>query len=219
MQDSSQAKLRVYVRSLNDVLARVGRDKVWHSTGYAKARALHDELDESFSAEERAAVLRAHDLFIAARDGAEPPASTEAPQPKVWKMEGRGFMLTYNKKKWSCAPPELFAKFLVFFKQLVATLGISKWTATIEKSLNSKDEGRVHMHAYVEWAKTTVENLDERFDFESQRPRADNNWFNTGQLERLDVEEKEKVAKRANASRGEPIGAFSQPASKTFLNS
>ena len=124
----------------------------------------------SNDAEERAAVLRAHDLFIAARDGAEPPASTEAPQPKVWKMEGRGFMLTYNKKKWSCALPELFAKFLVFFKQLVATLGISKWTATIEKSLNSKDEGRVHMHAYVEWAKTTVENLDERFDFESQRP-------------------------------------------------
>ena len=104
MQDSSQAKLRVYVRSLNDVLARVGRDKVWHSTGYAKARALHDELDESFSAEERAAVLRAHDLFIAARDGAEPPASTEEAQPKRWKMEGRGFMLTcyrWKQLRWT----------------------------------------------------------------------------------------------------------------------
>ena len=58
----------------------------------------------SNDAEERAAVLRAHDLFIAARDGAEPPASTEEAQPKRWKMEGRGFMLTcyrWKQLRWT----------------------------------------------------------------------------------------------------------------------
>ena len=197
---TSQSLLREYVKELNLIAVKRNVNQLWRSSGYVKAKALHDSLD--LTEAENETIMRAHDAFIAARDGSQEQAPAGGAESKRWKMNGRGFMLTYNKKKWSHPPALLFQAFLVFLKALVATLGCSKWTATCEESMNSKDKGRVHLHAYLEWAQSVSENLDERFDFESQRPRADNNWYNIGALERLDGDQQKKFEKRAKAARG-----------------
>ena len=113
------------------------------------------------------------DAYVAMKSGGQTSAPNLTPPKKQWRMKGRGFMLTYNKPNWGHAPQALFALYLLFLRSLVEVLGCSKWTATCEQSLKSKDEGRVHIHAYLEWAKAIDEGLDDRFIFEGVHPRAD----------------------------------------------
>ena len=170
---SSIAKLRAYVKEVNCVLDRCGKEKLNHSSGYAKTKAEQDALESIFTEEERQKVQDAHDAYMAAKGAGKTAGADPTPPKQQWRMNGRGFMLTYNKKNWGCEPLPLFSEFLAFLRALVASLGFSKWTATCEKSLKSKDDGRIHLHAYVEAAQSVDEALDDRFAFKEVHPRAD----------------------------------------------
>ena len=79
-------------------------------------------------------------------------------------------MFTYNSPL-SCATAtgSLWAAFLEF---LTALGFAAKWTATLDQSLHSQVEGRVHLHVFMEFAKPVDWTALEPVRFRNSRPDA-----------------------------------------------
>ena len=87
-----------------------------------------------------------------------PPASAaaSAPAPETespgeFRLRSTSCLFTWNNTgfaNWNLE--SLWATFLLFLRGLHFVI---EWTATMERSLQSKEQGRVHLHAFVEFKK------------------------------------------------------------------
>ena len=79
-------------------------------------------------------------------------AHTSQPaETQEFRLRGTSCLFTYNSPLFALASTEdLWDGFLAF---IVSLPFVSRWTATMEKSLHSQDEGRVHLHIFVEFVR------------------------------------------------------------------
>ena len=117
-----------------------------------------------------------------------------------FRLCARAFMLTYNSLAFVLSPA-LYQEFEEFVKQRATDHGATYWSATLEKSDNSNDIGRVHFHAYLSWHDKNNPTIDhgttDAWVFNSVRPRVDAN------TERRGESESESEGKSENESRSD----------------
>ena len=104
--------------------------------------------------------------------------------PKEFRLRGKAFMLTYNSLLFgdASAPWEVaFNEFVEFLEALRKGFKFKMWTAKMERSLSSTDEGRVHIHAYLAWSGEGLDTTDlTPLAFKGVRPRIDVNREHRG---------------------------------------
>ena len=68
-----------------------------------------------------------------------------------FRLRSSSCLFTWNNRAFAnCDFPTLWSAFLVWLNGLTFVI---EWTATLERSLKSKDANRVHLHAFVEFEK------------------------------------------------------------------
>ena len=79
-------------------------------------------------------------------------ASSDAgPRDAQFRLRGTSCLLSYNSPTFVNADEEdLWQAFLAFVRALDFVM---KWTATLEESRKSREDGRVHLHAFMEFKK------------------------------------------------------------------
>ena len=121
------------------------RIKVWIPEG-----AEHDE--------DRAALEAARVEFESAEkpQDDETEAQVEHPdeEPELqpengkFRMNGLAFLLTFNDAGFTVETWDAFDKHMQSF---ITEHKVYRWTYSMEESLNSDDEGRIHFHAFLQW--------------------------------------------------------------------
>ena len=77
------------------------------------------------------------------------PPSAQANGEKEFRLRGTSCLFTYNSPLFLVsAAREVWEAFSAFIAGLPF---VSRWTATLEQSLHALDDGRVHLHAFVEF--------------------------------------------------------------------
>ena len=71
-------------------------------------------------------------------------------QPKEFRLRGWSCLFTYSSSKFDQMVPEILWN--AFLTWLAALTFVAKWTATMEKSLHSVAQNRVHLHAFLEFS-------------------------------------------------------------------
>ena len=83
---------------------------------------------------------------------ADGDSDSEEGADKGFRLRSKSCLLTWNSLKFSSVALEwLWSTFLTWLSGLSF---IWRWIATAEESLNSKDNGRLHLHAFVEFVTT-----------------------------------------------------------------
>jgi len=114
---------------------------------------------------------------------AETPDGETVPQHgpvKEFRLRGRAFLATWNSIEFGTEPGQwrvTFAAFLEFLRTTVQAWRPHKeWTAKMERSLQSSDAGRVHLHAYFSGFPEEIDTADlEALEFHGAKPRLDVN--------------------------------------------
>ena len=93
--------------------------------------------------------------------GAQPAADGAEDEQAGFRLRSSSCLFTWNNRSFaSCDFPSLWSAFLLWLQGLNFVI---EWTATMERSLKSKDANRVHLHAFVEFKKapdwTTLEEV------------------------------------------------------------
>jgi len=96
--------------------------------------------------------------------------SSQATGKKEFRLRGTSCLFTYNSSSWSnVEAASIWNLFMVFLTSLNF---VSCWTATLEMSLRSADKGRVHLHAFMEFAKKVDWTSLVLVTFQGSRPNA-----------------------------------------------
>lgn len=103
--------------------------------------------------------------------------------PRGFRLRAKAFMLTFNSLVFVTSPA-LWKSFLVWVKGKAAEFHAQYWSATMECSERSAQEGRVHLHCYFSWHGRWRNGIDHRttdaWVFSGVRPRVDANTENRG---------------------------------------
>ena len=100
-----------------------------------------------------------------------------------FRLHSKAFMLTFNSSSfaatWLC-----WQSFLAWVKERAQHFKASAWSCTLEKSLASDDQGRVHAHCYFSLHGAQTAGIDhattDEWVFQGSRPRVDANSENRG---------------------------------------
>ena len=99
---------------------------------------------------------------------AEPPERTTG--QKEFRLRGTSCLFTYNSPTFSRS--EAAAVWDQFLRFLASLTFVARWTATLEESLRSADNGRVHLHAFLEFVKEVDWTSLALVTFQGVRPNA-----------------------------------------------
>jgi hypothetical protein len=95
-----------------------------------------------------------------------------------YRLRARAFMLTFNSLMFAAAP-DTWEAFADWVQDRKKTYEATYWSATMEESLQSHDQGRVHLHCYFSWHGPETNGIDhtttDAWMFRGVRPRVDVN--------------------------------------------
>ena len=139
------------------------------------------ELDESLLVVEDAEVEGENEGF----PGGEQPVSGHrrlhypvVAAGKSFRLRARAFMLTFNSLSF-VADAAFFKDLVAWVKERVKRFGATIYSACLEQSEHSDDEGRVHLHAYFSWHSAGSQGIDhtttDEWVYLGVRPRVDCN--------------------------------------------
>jgi len=98
---------------------------------------------------------------------------------KDFRLRARAFLLTFNSLAFAADPSSVWVSFVQWSKERQKKYGATYWSATMEESLESEAEGRVHLHVYFSWHAAGSSGVDhsttDGFVFMQVRPRVDVN--------------------------------------------
>jgi len=96
--------------------------------------------------------------------------TSDATGKKEFRLRGTSCLFTYNSTSFSAvAASVIWNVFLLFLGGLDF---VCRWTATLETSLRSAHQGRVHLHAFMEFTKEVDWTSLVRVMFQGSRPNA-----------------------------------------------
>ena len=105
-------------------------------------------------------------------------AHTSLTEGKGFRLRSKAFMLTFNARVFTMSEA-LWNEFQEWVEKKLKEFGGAYWSATLEQSLHSDDEGRIHLHCYLSWHGAASKGIDHRttnaFLFHGVRPRVDCN--------------------------------------------
>ena len=91
-----------------------------------------------------------------------------------FRLHSKAFMLTFNCLQF-VASPGLWTTFQKWVEDKAHELRATYWSATMEESEHSEQDGRVHMHCYLSWHGPNAAGIDhtttDAFVFQKVRPR------------------------------------------------
>ena len=106
-----------------------------------------------------------------------------AQKGQAFRLHSKAFMLTFNCLAF-VASPELWQAFQAWVEDRKAAHDVTFWSATMEESLHSANDGRVHLHAYFSWHGANSKGIDHKttdaWVFRGVRPRVDKNTEGRG---------------------------------------
>ena len=102
---------------------------------------------------------------------------------KAFRLHSKAFMLTFNSLVFQ-ESEEFWNSFQKWVETKAHEFQATYWSATVEESEHSEDQGRVHCHCYLSWHGPGAKGVDHRttdaFVFDSVRPRVDCNSEHRG---------------------------------------
>ena len=104
-------------------------------------------------------------------------------QKADFRLRSKAFMLTFNSLTFQ-ASLAFWEDLLAWVRDRAATHGATEWSAALERSTQSSEAGRVHIHVYFSWLQPNSAGVDHKttdeWVFRGARPRVDVNYEKRG---------------------------------------